>query len=205
MTSDVETLDLLCDRSLAGDSSAESALFESLRVRFLPIAKRRVQMDHVEDVVQETLKIVFDRYGDRKPGQKILIWGLTVLRNVIGNYYQAKQRENKRLDFVEEFPAERAVTADAPMESEYVQTRETLSAAIAELSSRFPRCGQIFRSLLSSMEQGGSPNQVSSNALKMVQKDFPDLTSSNYYTSLHRCRGHLRSILTRLEEGTGNV
>ena len=33
----------------------------------------------MEDVVQESLKIVFDRYGDRNQGAGILVWGLTVL------------------------------------------------------------------------------------------------------------------------------
>ena len=62
-------------------------------------------MDHAEDVVQDALRIVFDRYGEIKQGPGILVWGLTVLRNVIGNHYQARDRERERLDFVEEWPS----------------------------------------------------------------------------------------------------
>ena len=125
MTPGAESLDHLCDRALAGDGRCEAALFEALRVRFLPIAKRRVQTDHVEDVVQDTLKIVFAKYGEREPGAGILVWGLTVLRNVIGNYYQSKQRERERLDFVEELPAAAAVVDDMLAGCEHQELRQT--------------------------------------------------------------------------------
>ncbi len=199
------SLDTLSERSLAGDPRAESALFESLRVRFLPIAKRRVQVDHAEDLVQDTLKIVFDRYGERNEGQGILVWGLTVLRNVIGNYYQAKDRERKRLTFVEDLPAEAACEVDFLADAELAQTRENLMGAIASLAERFPRCGAIFHHLLTSLEYGGSPNEVSTRTLKRVQQDNPDMNRGKFYTALHRCRAQLRDILARMEKGSNHA
>ncbi len=199
------SLDTLSERSLAGDPRAEAVLFESLRVRFLPIAKRRVQVDHAEDLVQDTLKIVFDRYGERNEGQGILVWGLTVLRNVIGNFYQAKGRENERLSFVEELPADAACEVDFLADTELAQTRETLMGAIASLAERFPRCGTIFHHLLSSLEYGGSPNEVSTRTLKLVQRDHPDMNRGRFYTALHRCRAQLRDILARMDKGTNHA
>jgi DNA-directed RNA polymerase specialized sigma24 family protein len=195
------TLDTLSERSLAGDPRAEAALFQALRVRFLPIAKRRVQADQAEDLVQDTLRIVFDRYGERNDGPGILVWGLTVLRNVIGNHYQARDREKQRLSFVENLPEEAASPADFLADTEHTQTREALLRAIQELSERFPRCGKIFHHLLVSLEQGGSPNEISTRTLEYVQRENPGMNRGNFYTTLHRCRGQLRTILARREEG----
>ena len=205
MLPDKDALDTLCRRSLAGDARAEAALFADLRVSFLPLAKRRVQMDHVEDVVQEALKIVFARYGERETTTGILVWGLTVLRNVIGNYYQARQRERDHLDFVEEMPAAAAVTEDMLAEREHAELRQQLLEAIGELAERFPRCGRIFHSLLTSLDRGGTPNQVSSRALALMQRDHPDLTRGGFYTALHRCRASLRDILVRRAKGLSHV
>lgn len=205
MNVSIETLDHLSDRSLAGDSTAQNALFQALYVRFLPIAKRRVQRDHAEDLVQDTLKIVFDRYGQRNQGHGILVWGLTVLRNVIGNHYQAKQREKERLDFVDDYPAAAAEPANVLEAQDLAETREALLTAITELADRFPRCGYIFRALLTSLEAGGSANQISTRALEVVQKQQPGLTRGSFYTALHRCRGHLRRLLDQAEKGAHHV
>lgn len=199
------SLDTLCEKSLAGDPRAESALFEALRVRFLPIAKRRVQSDHVEDVVQDSLKIVFDRYGDRNQGAGILVWGLTVLRNVIGNYYQGRDREREKLDFVDEYPAAASLDQDMLAGTVARETRQLLLQAVAELAERLPRCGRIFRGLLLSLDQGGSPNQISSRALAAARQEEPGLARGTYYTALHRCRAQLRQIMARLSDGFGDA
>jgi len=198
------TLDQLCARSLAGDRAAETALFSDLRVRFLGIAKRRVQQDHLEDVVQDTLKIVCDRYGERKPGPGILVWSLTVLRNVIGNHYQARSRERGRLDFVEELPAAAAAEPDALAGAVLTETRRNLERAIEEVAARFPRCGTILGHLLRSLDRGGSPQEISTRALGAVQREEPDMSRGGFYTALHRCRGRLRDVLVRLEEGASH-
>ena len=204
MDTTAASLDTLYEKSLAGDSRAEGALFEALRVRFLPIAKRRVQSDHVEDVVQDSLKIVFDRYGDRNQGAGILVWGLTVLRNVIGNYYQSRDRERDRIDFVDEYPAAASVEQDMLTGTVAAETRELVALAVGQLASRLPRCGRIFQALLASLDQGGSPNQISTRALQAAQMEEPGLTRGSYYTALHRCRAQLRGIMEQLSDDSGH-
>ena len=199
MTRDAPSLDNLHQLALNGDTKAQTELFDDLRVRFLSLAKQRVQVDHAEDVVQDALRIVFDRYGEIKPGPGILVWGLTVLRNVIGNHYQARDRERERLDFVEEWPADAATDVDVLGETMLTQTTDHLLAAIDELGQRFPRCAHIFQGLLESLELGGTPNQVSSRALQLVQQKHPDLTRGSFYTALHRCRANLRTVLERAQ------
>jgi DNA-directed RNA polymerase specialized sigma24 family protein len=205
MTPEARSLDNLHQLALSGDSQAQTVLFDALRVRFLALAKRRVQTDHAEDVVQDALRIVFDRYDKIKPGPGILVWGLTVLRNVIGNHYQARARERERLDFVDELPRDAAASDDALGETMLAQTIDTLLAAISELGRRFPRCARLFEGLLQSLEIGGTPNQVSSRALELVQRDDPTLSRGTFYTALHRCRAHLRAVMDHGQEGQHHV
>ncbi len=194
MDIDVLSLDELCDRARAGDSRAEADLFSILRVRFLQLAKRRVQTDHTEDVVQDALKIVCHRYRERKQGVGILVWSLTVLRNVIGNYYQARQRERQHMEFVDELPRDAAAPDDPLAEIMAGEGDLAVQQAVAELAERFPRCGRIFSHLLASLQRGGSSQDVSTRTLQAVQKEIPTLTRSGFYTALHRCRAHLRAI-----------
>ena len=174
MSVDALALDELCAQSLAGDSAAETALFETLRVRFLSLAKRRVQPDHTEDVVQDALRIVFDRYRERKQGVGILVWSLTVLRNVIGNHYQARQRERDRMDYVDEYPSEASFAVDPLADAVGEEGRLTLQTAIAELARRFPRCGRIFAHLLASLEREDPPTRSRCRPWQRSKRSIPN-------------------------------
>ncbi len=202
------SLDELSERALAGDTRAESALFETLRVRFLAIAKRRVQRDSLEDVVQDALGIVHEKYGGRSDGPGILIWSLTVLRNVIGNYYQAKERRARRekpdMD-LEVLPAPDSFAPTARIEkwgelTGQSEMTERVVAAIARLGESHPQCEKIFRSILASLAEGGRPREISQRALEAIRLDNPGMTRGNFYVILHRCRARLRGILAKMEE-----
>lgn len=196
-------LDTLHARALRGDKRAEAELFSALRVRFLALSKRRVRPDHQEDVVQETLGVVLEKYRDLAPGRGILVWSLAVLRNVIGNHYQRTRRHRDRTVEVEDWQALPAASSDpdplATLNNSEAAAR--LETAIAELARRTPRCGAIFAGLLESMERGGGPREVSMRALELVQKEFPDLNRNAFYVALHRCRAQLRALLD-LPEGS---
>ena len=197
------SLDALAEAWLAGDQEASSALFTELHVRFFAIAKRRVQMDHVEDVVQDVLKIVLEKYAERGTGSGILIWGLTVLRNVIGNYYQARRRDGERLEYYadeRQLPASTSLL-EADLDAEEAQKR--LAEAIAELAERYPRCGAIFQAILTSLEEEGSPREISTRALALVQQHDSGMKRNAFYVALHRCRGYLRDLLAD-QEGVGS-
>ncbi len=195
------SLDILCKKSLAGDAQAEAALFEALRVRFLPIAKRRVQTDQAEDLVQDALRIVLDRYGSRTEETGILVWSMTVLRNVIGNHYQSRNRERERLSFVDELPRDAAAQHDPFADLQRDDTRRQLLEAIGKLARRFPRCGRIFHHLLSSLDQGGGPQEISTRTLELFRQEEPGMSPGSFYTALHRCRAQLRNVLGEMEKG----
>lgn len=197
------SLDEIADQALAGDATAEAALFQSLRVRFVSIAKRRVREDDVDDVVQDALRVVHEKYRTRSSPPGVLVWSLAVLRNVIGNYYQARKRESGRValeDGVSEVraPGVGSVTAvELPVPGD--ETVDQIVAAIETLSRREPRCGRIFRGILKSLEMGGGPREISGRVLDFVRWDAPEMTRGSFYVALHRCRSHLREILHEME------
>lgn len=189
-------------RALAGDPAAEAALFDALRVRFLALAKRRVQLDHAEDVVQEALAVVLRKYRDLPPDRGILVWSLTVLRNVIGNHYQSRRRDGEQTTQVDDWHAvaEARVDDDPLVRLAADEAAARLEDAIGRLARTSPRCGLIFARLLDAMDRGGTAREVSTRALDLVQRDLPELNRNSFYVSLHRCRAQLRAVLDRMEE-----
>ncbi len=118
-----------------GDERAESDLFQELRVRFLIITKKRVHADHVEDVVHETLEVILAKYRTLDRDRGLLLWSLTVLRNVIGNHYQAQRRSTAQTVQVDDW-------------------RTVPAAALSEgtpLLRALPEYGAVFRDLLSTL------------------------------------------------------
>lgn len=196
------SLDELADRASAGDGLAESALFQSLRVRFVSIAKRRVREDDVDDVVQDALRIVHGKYRTRSSPPGVLVWSLAILRNVIGNYYQARKSESGRVAPGDGVNGRRVafegVAAGGWPEPEGDMV-DQIVAAIETLSRREPRCGKIFRGILKSLELGGGQREVSGRVLNFVHRDVPEMTRGAFYVALHRCRSHLREILQEME------
>ncbi len=202
--SPVASLDALSERALAGDERARTELFEDLRVRFLKVAKRRVQPEHLEDVVQDALGVILDKHHERTGQTGLLIWSFTVLRNVIGNYYQAKRRELERTTVVEDWqsfgPA--AVVVDPLRDRESTEFVGRLEDAIATLARKYPRCGRLFGHLLESFQVGGGQREVSARALEMAQNEDPELSRNTFYVALHRCRAQLRALL---DAGEGDL
>ncbi len=201
----LESLDRLRDRALAGDARAESDLFEELRVRFLVIAKKRVHADHTEDVVHEALEVVLAKYRALDRDRGLLLWSLTVLRNVIGNHYQAQRRSTAQTVQVEDWrtvPAA-ALSEDPTADLGATEMADRLQTAIDELARRSPRCGTIFARILESLDQADGTREVSQAALTLVQQDFPDLSRNTFYVALHRCRAQLRGLLDQMEAAHG--
>lgn len=201
--SPASSLDALCDRAVAGDERAQTELFTTLRVRFLQVAKRRVHGDHLEDVVQDALKIILDKYHARTGDTGILVWSFTVLRNVIGNHYQARKRDVARTTHVEDWqsfgPA--AVIVDPTRDRESAEFTGRLEDAVAALARKSPRCGKLFANLMESFRHGGGQREVSQRALEMAQHEDPGLSRNTFYVALHRCRAQLRALLDA-EEGS---
>ena len=137
----------------------------------------------------------------------MLVWSLTILRNVIGNWYQSRQRFDEKNIQVEDWQAMSETAADpsADIDLETNESTGLLFDAMTELSENYPKCGTIFSCILNSHEKGGGQREVSQRALDAVQEVIPDFKRGSFYTALHRCRAHLRNILSAMEEGASNA
>jgi len=194
------SLDELAALGTAGDRAAEQVLFEGLRVRFLQVAKRRVRADDVEDVAQEALGIVHSKYAKRGPGGPVLTWGLAILRNVIGNYYQRRERLARGEPF-----DERRHPAAAEDHGDIVddEALRDLLEAIDRLARRQARCAVLFRRIMESLAEGGGPTEVTHRAMERLRTDFGEMSRGALYVALHRCRAHLRATLAETNAPAG--
>jgi RNA polymerase sigma factor (sigma-70 family) len=168
------------DASLANRSA--NAWLEDLRKQLLRLAARRVDPEHVEDVVQDALRVVIEKAPTAQPE---LAWCFQVLRHTIGNHYR---REQTRRRWVEQDPeGEKLAQAAAPSLLEAMDAQETarlFEEAIVELGGPEDNCRRYLGRLL----EGASPQQVARAG---------GLDAAVFYRRLYRCRQRLREILRR--------
>lgn len=170
------------DRSHA---QPNAAWLDSLRTRFVQIARRRVPEDAAEDVAHDAMRIVLesgmshaDREGlDHPP----LRWCFMTLRNVIGNWYQ-KRRSHESLDGVH-LSDEKSNPLNA-LEDE--QRRSRVRATLDRLRENSADCANW----LWEIARGAKPAELARQARIEV---------GAFYRRLYRCRKKLHEILQ--EEG----
>jgi DNA-directed RNA polymerase specialized sigma24 family protein len=187
----LRSLDELAASCLAGDAAAERELFDDLRARFSELAKRRLREGEWEDAVQDALRIVHDRLPGKSAWVSVLPWSLTVLRNVIGNTYQTARRRAPHE------PLESAtLTSGAPDPLAGLQAaelRRVIVRCIRRLEERHPRCGRIFRAILTGLAAGEDPGEVTRRGVEAASD--PSVGRGNAYVVLFRCRERLRHLI----------
>jgi RNA polymerase sigma-70 factor (ECF subfamily) len=85
-------LEILYKRAIEGDSRSENELFRRLSVSFRVIAQRRVWDEYqAEEVVQEALLAVAQKYRSLEINNSIAGWAHNVLNNKIMDYVKSKK------------------------------------------------------------------------------------------------------------------
>jgi RNA polymerase sigma factor (sigma-70 family) len=167
----------------------ERWLFD-LRARFVSVARRRVEADAVEDVVQEAMRIVVER-GVRGPGAEpvagrpVLAWCFQVLRNAIGNHYQRQRARRARWAAPEE--AQRiADAAGTP-----------LDACVAEDAARHVRRA-LDSMRISDAECARRLVRIADGVPPGTLAREEGVEEAAFYRRLYRCREKLRARLATL-------
>ncbi len=187
-------LDLLAAQAVEGSDPAREALLAALRVRLLPVAKRRVREEDCEDLVHDGLRIILEKLAARSVRGPILIWSYAVLRNVIGNYYQKRQRRGEDVLLQEDRLA-------APHghyqieEGEAVGAAPDLAQALERLGRQHPRCVVLFGLILECLGEIGDPAEATREALRRMRIQDGAPTRNALYVLLYRCRARLRRLL----------
>ncbi len=137
----------LIPRARAGDRDAENALFERLRARILALAKKKVWDEHsAEDLAQETLGTVLEKYRTAEMPRGFLAWAFTVLHNKVGNYLKRRRLEVARGAAGDPELTWDTVGVSAEGEIAAIDLEESLEKGLRRSS---PECRKVFSLLLS--------------------------------------------------------
>ena len=170
----------LLSRALKGERKAEEELFRTLRVRFVYLAKRRLGSEIAEDVAQEACAIVFEKYRNKDFAAGFEAWAHQVLRNVIGNHLQARERKLRNLD------SQVGVNSAAMHVSD--QEPPGMSARIIECLNKINMSHPLYARVLNLSYQGYTTREICQR-LKI---------KPNYlYVILNRGRSMLKRCLER--------
>ncbi len=161
----------------SGDRGALEELSRRLRVSFLAIAKQRVwDQDTAEDLVQDALAVVAEKITAIPDDAEVLPWCLTVLRNVVGNYYSSRSR----LERLGRWVGSLAVRWHGGSNAQAEEAREEIQRVLPRLS---PRSRQLIEWVLA----GFTPEEM---------QGFLGLPSRGaLYMRLYRSREELREAL----------
>ncbi len=137
----------LIPRARAGDRDAESALFERLHARILSLAKRKVwDEEAAQDVTQETMRTVLEKYREAEMPRGFLAWVFTILHNKVGNYLKRRRLEIARGAAEDPSMIWETVGVSAEGEIAAIDLRESLEKALRLASAE---CRKVFALLLS--------------------------------------------------------
>src|SRR5262245_53167626 len=89
-----QELENLFTQAREGNEGSREKVFAFLRSKILALAKYRVA-EAAEDTVQETLIIVYNRFSEFETLEVLQAFTHQVLRNKIGNIYQARARQKQ--------------------------------------------------------------------------------------------------------------
>jgi RNA polymerase sigma-70 factor (ECF subfamily) len=168
-------------RPISAPPGAErDALLAALRERIVAFAASRVARDAAEDLAQEVLLVLHERYPEVERLDELLPLCFRILRFKLMAFYRKADRRGEYT----QVPVEDASLADGGASPELCAERqeisERLAAAIRQIG---PRCKQLLR-------------------LKLAGKTFPEIQAvfgvksiNTIYTWDFRCRKHLLELM----------
>jgi DNA-directed RNA polymerase specialized sigma24 family protein len=154
-----------------------------LRLRLTEIARRRVQVDDVEDVVQSAMTVILQKrpeLGMHVDGMPTIAWCLQVLRNVIGNHYRRMHTQRRHL--ANDVDVETVPRPVDSLASDHVA--RMIDESLDEIGAEGDPCGTLLRRLA----QGAQPHELAHAA---------GLAPHALYQRLYRCRRRFRELLRR--------
>jgi RNA polymerase sigma-70 factor (ECF subfamily) len=162
--------------SSSSSSPARAVILDKLRERIVAFAASRMQRDVAEDLAQEVLLLLHEKYSQVEELDELLPLSMKIVRFKMMSYRRKLQRRGE----ITQVPVEEAALADDGLnpfeEAERTQMRERVTAAIAQLGDR---CRRLF-------------------ALKLDGKTFAEIQQNmgagsinTVYTWDFRCRQEL--------------
>ncbi len=170
----------LYTKSINGDIQAEKLLFQHLSVSFRMFALQRVRnKQDIEEVVQNSLMVVFNKYKDIDIKTNFASWAYKVLKNQLLSYYKAKRLpKNSNQSLLIDYG------------KEYDEDNSDLRVRLFECIKRINNVNKNFARILNLHYQGYSTDEICEKL---------ELSVSNFYTTLSRARTMLKICLEKGE------
>lgn len=171
----------LYNAALAGDHTAKEHLFEHLTARFRYFAQLKIDnsMD-AEEIVQNSLLVVYDKYADIDIKSSFSGWAHTILNNKIKEFYRTRATHKSKLD---EY-GRQTVNPESPESMAHLERQlKDCLRKINEINQRHAR-------ILNLSYQGYSVDDICEKF---------NLTRSNLYSVLSRARSLLSECLKKGE------
>ncbi|MCP4703981.1 MAG: RNA polymerase sigma factor [candidate division Zixibacteria bacterium] len=162
-----------------GSKKAEEQLFEFLTARFRLFVQRKIwNQGDGEELMQEALMTVFDKYKDVEKINNIAAWAHKVLNNKILNYFKTKAlHENKLGELEQKAIGNKPISHDSTLE---LQLLDCLKK-IGSINNRHAR-------ILNLHHHGYSVVEICEKLA---------LTRNNLYSVLSRARSMLEHCLEK--------
>ena len=169
----------LHDRARTGDREAQEELFKQLQARFRLFARQRLRRNtDVEEVVQEALKTVFEKYQAVDFEISFTAWAYKVLHHRLLTYVATESRRSRILE--EKQPMVSQMTSASPD----IDLERRLLECLRRVNSVSGRHARI----LNLHYHGYTVAEICERAR---------LTQTNFYTILSRARAMLAACLER--------
>jgi RNA polymerase sigma factor (sigma-70 family) len=132
-------LDKVLGKALGGDKSAERELFEILRVRLLYVAKLYVREDDAEDIIQEAMMTIAQKYKSISDPTHFPAWAYKIVRNKIGNYVSKNKSRRTYLEYLEAV----AANSNSPIKRDATELVSSLLKCLKHISQTNLRYARI--------------------------------------------------------------
>ncbi len=174
-----EDLQSLLTRAKEGDKTAETGIFEYLRVRFVLLAKRRIGSEYCEDIAQEACITVLEKLKTDAPSEMFEAWAYRILRNKIGNFMQSNSLRQKTMIHSEHMDYLERPSVEEPDPI----LRRRLMDCLKKLVKSYPRYARV----LNFTHQGYDTDEICRRM---------ELKSNHLYVMLNRGRRMLGDCLS---------
>ncbi|HEX4594963.1 MAG TPA: RNA polymerase sigma factor [Bryobacteraceae bacterium] len=161
-------------------TGSREELLEKLRERIIGFAASRIQRDVAEDLAQEVLILLHQKYGHLERLEDLLPLSLQIVRYKM---MALRRKAQRRGEYTQVPVDEIQLASDGPDPLAAAQQCEMLDRLIAAISQMEERCRKLF-------------------ALKLDGKNFAEIQASmgassinTIYTWDFRCRKHLLELM----------
>ncbi len=161
-------------------------IFTSLRERIVAFATSRLSRDRAEDLAQEVLVVLHDKYSDVNELTELVPLAFQVLRYKMADAHRkALRRGEYNQESVDDLPL--ADPADDPMTT--LQRKQTIDRLLQALNQLGERCRDLFKW------------KLEGKTFPEIQKLMGQSSINTIYTWDLRCRRQLLNLLGGRWEG----